>query len=241
MTAYQLYAPYGSCIVHVARVPVVVHCGSRPAPGRFTGPAVFADVLARHPRLPVVVAPLGMPEYAEFLAPAGLYESVRPDTTMAFTDFVPDPADRATIDQVPLSTCTGPAIALDLLDQPVLDAMHLAPFHAQIAAHRHILIHTGWYHQWGQEHYFTDHPVLTAAAAQLLVDAGVGLVGVDFPSVDLPPHAAHLVLLGNDVLIVENLTNLAAIGPRSFDFTAVPLALVGRDGSPVRAFARMDN
>ena len=76
-------------------------------------------------------------------------------------------ADRATIDQVPLSTCTGPAIALDLLDQPVLDAMHLAPFHAQIAAHRHILIHTGWYHQWGQEHYFTDHPVLTAAAAQL--------------------------------------------------------------------------
>jgi arylformamidase len=150
-------------------------------------------------------------------------------------------ADRATIDQVPLSTCTGPAIVLDLLDQPVLDAMHLAPFHAQIAAHRHILIHTGWYHQWGQEHYFTDHPVLTAAAAQLLVDAGVGLVGVDFPSVDLPPHAAHLVLLGNDVLIVENLTNLAAIGPRSFDFTAVPLALVGRDGSPVRAFARMDN
>ncbi len=150
-------------------------------------------------------------------------------------------ADRATIDQVPLETCTGPAIMLDIFNQPVIDAAQLAPFHAQIAAHRHVLIHTGWYHQWGQQHYFTDHPVLTAAAAQLLVDAGVGLLGVDFPSVDLPPHAAHLVLLGNDLLIVENLTNLAAIGQHSCEFTAIPLAIAGRDGSPVRAFARMDS
>ena len=70
-----------------AGVPVVTHCGSGPAPGRFTGPGRFAEVLARHPSLTAVVAHMGMPEYAEFLDLADRYPRVHLDTTMAFTDF----------------------------------------------------------------------------------------------------------------------------------------------------------
>ncbi|MCK1794757.1 amidohydrolase [Streptomyces sp. XM4193] len=70
-----------------AGVPVVVHCGSGPAPGRFTGPRRVAEVLARHPRLRLIVAHMGMPEYADFLALAERHEGVHLDTTMAFTDF----------------------------------------------------------------------------------------------------------------------------------------------------------
>ncbi|MEU2421005.1 amidohydrolase family protein [Streptomyces sp. NPDC007851] len=70
-----------------AGIPVVIHCGSGPAPGRHTGPGPVARVLARHPRLRLVVAHLGMPEYEEFLGLAERYEQVRLDTTMAFTDF----------------------------------------------------------------------------------------------------------------------------------------------------------
>lgn len=70
-----------------AQVPVVVHCGGGPVPGAHTGPGPFGEVLARHPRLVAVVAHLGMPEYAEFLALAHRYERVHLDTTMAFTDF----------------------------------------------------------------------------------------------------------------------------------------------------------
>jgi predicted TIM-barrel fold metal-dependent hydrolase len=70
-----------------AGVPVVTHCGSGPAPGKHTGPEPMARVLARHPRLPLVVAHLGMPEYAEFLDLAERYPRVMLDTTMAFTDF----------------------------------------------------------------------------------------------------------------------------------------------------------
>ena len=70
-----------------AGVPVVVHCGSGPAPGPFTGPGPFGEVLARHPRLRAVVAHMGMPEYAEFLDLARRYDGVHLDTTMAFTDF----------------------------------------------------------------------------------------------------------------------------------------------------------
>jgi uncharacterized protein len=67
--------------------PVVVHCGSGPEPGRHTGPAIFAEVLARHPRLVAIVAHMGMPEYAEFLALADRHRGLWLDTTMVFTDF----------------------------------------------------------------------------------------------------------------------------------------------------------
>lgn len=70
-----------------AGVPAVVHCGSGPTPGAFTGPEVFAEVLRRHPSLTAVIAHMGMPEYAEFLALARAYPCVHLDTTMAFTDF----------------------------------------------------------------------------------------------------------------------------------------------------------
>ena len=71
-----------------AGVPVVTHCGSGPVPGRYTGPGPVTALVARHSRLRLVVAHLGMPEYAEFLGLAERYGSVLLDTTLAFTPFV---------------------------------------------------------------------------------------------------------------------------------------------------------
>lgn len=70
-----------------AGIPVVMHCGSGPAPGKFTGPGPVGELLARHPRLRLIVAHMGMPEYADFMGLAEQYKEVRLDTTMAFTDF----------------------------------------------------------------------------------------------------------------------------------------------------------
>jgi predicted TIM-barrel fold metal-dependent hydrolase len=70
-----------------AGVPVVVHAGSGPTPGAFTGPGPFGEVLARHPTLAAVIAHMGMPEYDAFLRFAETYPHVRVDTTMCFVDF----------------------------------------------------------------------------------------------------------------------------------------------------------
>lgn len=70
-----------------AGTPVVIHVGSGPVPGDHTGPDTLARVLERHPRLTAVVAHLGAPEHAEFLALAAAYPRVHLDTTMTFTDF----------------------------------------------------------------------------------------------------------------------------------------------------------
>lgn len=70
-----------------AGAPVVVHAGSGPVGNAFTGPASTARVLARFPRLLLVIAHMGTPEAREFVELAEQYDGVHLDTSMAFTDF----------------------------------------------------------------------------------------------------------------------------------------------------------
>jgi predicted TIM-barrel fold metal-dependent hydrolase len=74
-------------LLEASGTPIVVHAGSGPVPNAFTGPEPLARVLARWPRLAVVVAHLGAPEYDEFVSLAERFERVHLDTTMVFTDF----------------------------------------------------------------------------------------------------------------------------------------------------------
>ena len=74
-------------LVEDAGTPIVIHVGSGPVGNEFTGPEHLARLLRRHPRLTAVVAHMGAPEYAEFLALAEAHEHTRLDTTMVFTGF----------------------------------------------------------------------------------------------------------------------------------------------------------
>lgn len=145
-----------------------------------------------------------------------------------------------TIDQVPLDVCVGQALLMDLRNQAaggLIDASHLKPYEGRIREIRRVVLHTGWSARWGAAEYFTEHPVITPEAGQFLQNCGARLVGVDFPSVDRPPFPVHLIFLGSGTVIVENLTNLAAVKNEIFNLIVLPLKLTGRDGSPVRAIA----
>ncbi len=145
-----------------------------------------------------------------------------------------------TIDQVALARTVGPALLINLDEKAPkaeITPEELLPYQAAIMQTRRIVLNTGWASHWGQADYFTAFPVISAAAAQLLVAWGVTLVGIDTPSVDTYPYPVHFALLGNDILIVENLTNLTHIQQAQFEFIAVPLKITARDASPVRALA----
>ena len=75
-----------------AGTPVIVHAGSGPVPNGFTGPGPIGEVLARHPRLAMVAAHLGAPEYQGFVELTERYERAALDTTMALTDFFEESA-----------------------------------------------------------------------------------------------------------------------------------------------------
>ncbi|WP_028314707.1 cyclase family protein [Desulfatibacillum aliphaticivorans] len=103
-----------------------------------------------------------------------------------------------------------------------------------------ILLYTGWDAFWGGEKYFSGFPVLTPEAAEWLIQAPIKGVGVDALSMDpidsenLP---VHNILLGQSVLIIENLANLGKLPARDFFFSCLPLPIEQGDGSPVRAAA----
>ena len=71
-----------------AGLPVVVHCGDGPIPGRHTGVGPMAEVLRRHPRLWLVVAHAGAPRFEDFLDLLEAYPNVWLDTTMVGTDYL---------------------------------------------------------------------------------------------------------------------------------------------------------
>ncbi|WP_278256694.1 amidohydrolase family protein [Nocardioides convexus] len=74
-------------VLEDAGTPVTVHAGSGPVGNAFTGPDSVARLLRRFPRLCLVIAHMGAPEYDDFLVLAETYANVHLDTTMVFTDF----------------------------------------------------------------------------------------------------------------------------------------------------------
>ena len=108
-----------------------------------------------------------------------------------------------------------------------------------------VLIHTGGDAHWGQPEYVKDAPFLTEAGAQLLVERGAALVGIDSVNIDdVSPDAAgarpaHSILLAAGIPIVEHLTNLAEVPKTGATFSAVPPRVAGFATFPVRAYARV--
>lgn len=78
---------------------------------------------------------------------------------------------------------------------------------------------------------------LTPSAAFVLSDAGVILIGVEHPSVAAPEYTAdvHRQLLGNGIVLLENLDLSNAKVGETYLLMAAPLKIAGADGSPVRA------
>ena len=149
----------------------------------------------------------------------------------------------ATIDDLPLSRLTGTGLLVDAtglsenspISDQVLDALPLPPWPGWNA-----LIRTGWDRYWQDDRYFR-HPYLSPELARRLVESGCRLVAIDALSVDSTlddGDAAHGVLLGNDVLVAENLRGLHELEPGTrYRVACLPLPITGSDGSPVRFIA----
>ena len=144
------------------------------------------------------------------------------------------------VDDFPVNHFYGRAMIISVDGRVPIQIDHLEPYAEAIATVDFLLLHTGWSNYWGDGHYFVAHTYLVPEAAKWLCGFMLKGVGIDSLSVDpmgslsLP---AHRLLLEKDIVIIENLTNLAAIDVEEFDFSCLPLKIVASDGSPVRAVA----
>jgi kynurenine formamidase len=103
-----------------------------------------------------------------------------------------------------------------------------------------VLVRTGWSRHWRTDAYFQNHPYLTRAAAERLVEAGAALVGIDSLNIDDTADGArpaHTALLGKGIPIAEHLTNLESLPLSGFRIHCVPAPVHGMGSFPVRAYA----
>jgi arylformamidase len=85
-----------------------------------------------------------------------------------------------------------------------------------------------------------DFASYSPALVEHLHGLGVRLIGIDTPSIDLCPSKdlpSHHAALKRDMAILEGLV-LAPVPEGLYELIALPLRLVGFDGSPVRAILR---
>jgi kynurenine formamidase len=103
-----------------------------------------------------------------------------------------------------------------------------------------VLVLTGFSKYFGQDSYYEKYPEMSEDFARKLIDLGVTMVGFDMPSPDRPPFAIHKLLLGKEILIIENLTNLEAlVGYKILEIVALP-AKFETDAAPARVVARVN-
>lgn len=101
-----------------------------------------------------------------------------------------------------------------------------------------VLLRTGTYPN--PEDFTQDFAALSPELVERFSAAGVTLVGIDTPSVDLfdsKDLPAHKACLANNVLILEGI-RLDHVPPGPYELIALPLPLAGFDASPVRAVLR---
>ena len=153
--------------------------------------------------------------------------------------------DGKCLDQYDVSRFHGNAIVLHFNSSKAktIDIEVLKPLENQLKNADFLLIHTGWSQYWGTHDYFCNFPVLTSESAEWVT--GTGLKGIGFDTIsadsaDTQSYPVHNILLGSDMVIVENLKNLDQLGQGPVEFSCFPLYIQKADGSPIRAVAFTD-
>lgn len=149
------------------------------------------------------------------------------------------------IDQIPLIRLVGKGILIKITKSnnssiTKSDIVLFEKKYGKIPNNSSIFFFTGWQKNLKKDNYFTENPGLATSAANYLSSKKINLVGIDSPSIDLGKNESfnvHHILSKNNILIVENLTNLNKISSIQFDFIILPLKLKDATGSPVRAIA----
>ena len=149
--------------------------------------------------------------------------------------------DGGPVDQVSLQSLMGPARVIEIPDSvQSIDAAELNR-HEWKDAERVVFRTRSSVRGWMKSPTFhRDFAFVAPDAAQLMADAGIKLVGVDYISAEkfgAPAPLAHRALLGKGIPIVEGLS-LESITPGDYDLIVLPMKVGGREGAPARAVMR---
>lgn len=145
------------------------------------------------------------------------------------------------LEEVPLDRWIGPCWVVDLTaETECVSAKALD--RAQIpAGSRRLLFKTRnsraayWHEAWNPDFIYIHKD-----AAQWCVAHGIWMIGLDYLTIDPPAEPtfpAHMELLGNEIVILENI-HLEHVAGGAYELIAAPVNLQGVDGGWARALLR---
>ncbi|BCU67605.1 cyclase [Sulfolobales archaeon HS-7] len=142
--------------------------------------------------------------------------------------------DGKTLDQIPLERFMGNATSLAVTDQSNIK-LDSIPNEGDV-----LVLYTGTNLQWKKGWDMSSIARIDETTAKNIVSSGKKLVAIDSPSIGYPE--VHRILLGNDIMIVENLNShaLSQLVGKKFQFMAFPILVKGVDGAPARALASIN-
>lgn len=167
-------------------------------------------------------------------------------------------SDGCGIESVPLSQCYGLAYVIHLADKvgtnidygiSRADIEAWEAVNGTLQAGSIVLFHTGWDQYWGTDRFcekdaqgVCHFPGVLEEAAQLLVERGVGAIGIDTMGMDVgiaTRYIAHEILLGARIPLIENLAQLGSLPPTGATVYLLPMKIKDAPEAPVRAIAML--
>lgn len=157
-------------------------------------------------------------------------------------------AKGAPVDEMPLEMFFGKAVCFDLQHIPLLGDitvkdMEQAHEKCGVKVDGHIVLLCTGFHKrtYPELDSVWKNPLVTVEATRWMYDRGSRMHGVEGPSTDKPSDnifAQHRLCRELGISHWEWLVNLESLlGKKEFQFFGVPLKFKGGSGSPVRAFA----
>ena len=128
------------------------------------------------------------------------------------------------ISEIPLEKFSGKGCLLDVRNEKVIAFKQ--EYVDVVEENDIVLLFTNHSYKYGTEEYYTEHPVIDKDLAEFFVEKNIKMLGMDLPSPDNYPFEMHKILFKNDILIIENLTNLLQLaGLNNFNVIAFPLKI----------------
>ena len=150
-------------------------------------------------------------------------------------------AGAMTLDQLPLEVLIGTVRVVDTGEIPAIDRATVEQ--ANLDGVERVLFKTRNSQMWKRasfSEFNQEFVYLETDAAELLVERGIKLVGIDYLSIEkfnFVEPATHWALLRNNVVIVEGL-DLSEVEEGEYELICLPMKIKDGDGGPARVILR---
>lgn len=128
------------------------------------------------------------------------------------------------ISGIPLDKFAGRGVMLDVRNEKIIK--YKDEYKGLVMENDIVLLYTGHGRKYGTDSYYTEYPAVGNDLADFLVEKKIKMLGMDLPSPDYYPFEVHKKLFENNILIIENLTNLSGLlNIKKFCIIAFPLKI----------------